>query len=218
MNDLPLSRKSERCRETQAPHHLKTCRVGCAVCGRLTGGIPLRCATCRCMRSGRAWLTRDDPRRDRLPRPIIRVPDAPRGRRAAVAATSTTLRFAVLLVRFIEAGYTALLERQANSHREFGVCGTFDRHFRGWRSNRRVCDPGVGRARDVAPGGLPSLDSGAVCDRRGEGQGTVAACSVQPQGDCSDSSARTDRAVPSRTHHSTAMVSASGPGAGGAGH
>lgn len=91
-----------------------------SVSGRLTGGIPLRCATCRCMRSGRAWLTRDDPRRDRLPRPIIRAPDAPRGRRAAVVATSTTLRFAVLLVRFIEAGYTGLLERQANSHRQFG--------------------------------------------------------------------------------------------------
>lgn len=37
-----------------------------------------------------------------------------------MVATSTTLRFAVLLVRFIEAGYTGLLERQANSHRQFG--------------------------------------------------------------------------------------------------
>jgi hypothetical protein len=48
-----------------------------------------------------------------------------------VVATSTTLRFAVLLMRFIEAGYTGLLERQAISHREFGVYGTFDRHFCG---------------------------------------------------------------------------------------
>jgi hypothetical protein len=36
-------------------------------------------------------------------------------------------------------------------------------------------NPGVGRAgRCVGPGGLPSLDSGAVYDRRDEGQGTVA--------------------------------------------